>query len=54
MARSKDTAFELVALVVMTTFAALFIRTERTISRAEGGTVLALYVLFAAFTIAKG
>ncbi len=45
---------DLVALVVMTGLAAMFIRTERTISRLEGGAAVALYAVFTALTIARG
>lgn len=50
----RASAFDLGALTVMTLFAAMFIRTERTISRAEGSIVLVLYLAFAAITIARG
>lgn len=45
---------DLVALAVMTGLAALFIRSERNISRIEGGTVVALYAMFTAITLARG
>jgi cation:H+ antiporter len=45
---------DLVALVVMTGLAAAFIRTERTISRLEGGVAVALYAVFTAVTVARG
>jgi cation:H+ antiporter len=45
---------DIVALVVMTALAAVFIRTERFISRSEGGIVVALYVVFAVITVARG
>ena len=45
---------DLVALFVMTAFAATFIRTERTISRLEGAVVLALYVVFTVVTVVRG
>ncbi|MCC6406434.1 MAG: calcium/sodium antiporter [Planctomycetes bacterium] len=45
---------ELVALVVMTGVAAAFIRSERTISRLEGGLAVALYAVFTALTVARG
>jgi cation:H+ antiporter len=45
---------DLVALAVMTTVAAAFIRTARTISRLEGGVAVALYAVFTALTIARG
>lgn len=50
----REVAFDLGALAVMTVSAATFIRTERTISRLEGGIVLALYLAFVAITIARG
>jgi cation:H+ antiporter len=45
---------DLIALIGMTALAALFIRTERTISRAEGAVVLALYAAFMAWLIVHG
>jgi cation:H+ antiporter len=45
-------ARDLVALGLMTGLAAFFIRTERTISRIEGGIMLALYIAFMAVTVA--
>lgn len=45
---------DLVALGVLTVLAAVFIRTERTISRLEGGTVLLLYVGYMFVSIASG
>jgi cation:H+ antiporter len=53
-ASPRASAFDLGALAVMTLFVAMFIRTERTISRREGGVVLVLYFAFAAITIARG
>lgn len=50
----REVALDLGALTVMTVLAAVFIRTERTISRLEGGIVLALYIAFAAMTVARG
>jgi cation:H+ antiporter len=47
-------AVDLVALVVMTGLAAVFIRTERTISRLEGGVAVALYAVFTALMVARG
>ena len=38
----------------MTVLAATFIRTERTITRAEGGLALLAYTLFIAFTVSRG
>jgi cation:H+ antiporter len=45
---------DLVALLVMTGVAAAFIRTERTISRLEGGVAVALYAVFTAVTVVRG
>jgi cation:H+ antiporter len=45
---------DLVGLLVMTALAAAFIRSERCISRREGGVALALYLAFAALTVARG
>lgn len=45
---------DLVALVVMTGLAAAFIRSERTITRFEGGVVLACYVVFTVVTVGRG
>jgi len=45
---------DLVALVVMTGLAAAFMRTERSISRLEGGLVLILFAAFTAITIVRG
>jgi cation:H+ antiporter len=47
-------AFDLAALLVMTGVAACFIRSERTITRLEGGVAVALYALFMAITVARG
>jgi cation:H+ antiporter len=47
-------AVDLVALVVMTGVAVAFIRTERIISRFEGGVAVALYAVFMALTLAQG
>lgn len=47
-------AFELAALIVMTVVAVAFIRTERTISRAEGAVALALFAAFMVITVARG
>lgn len=46
--------FDLVALMLMTGLAAAFIRSERTISRLEGGVALAFYVVIASLTVARG
>lgn len=46
--------FELGALVVMTAVAAVFIRSDRTISRPEGAIAVALYAVFMAVTVARG
>lgn len=45
---------DLVALLVMTALAALFIRTARTITRGEGAVLFALYVAFTAVTVLRG
>ncbi len=45
---------DLVALFVMTGMGAAFIRTERTISRLEGGVAVALYAAFTALIVARG
>jgi cation:H+ antiporter len=45
---------DLVGLLVMTGLAAAFIRTERTISRLEGGVAVALCAVFTALTVARG
>ncbi len=45
---------DLGALVVMTGLAALFIRSERTISRTEGAFAVALYVAFTAIAVSIG
>jgi cation:H+ antiporter len=46
--------FDLLALVLMTGLVAVFIRTERTISRVEGGLALALYCGFTVLTVMRG
>lgn len=45
---------DLAALVFMTGIAAMFIRSERTISRREGAVAVTLYVAFAVVTIVRG
>jgi cation:H+ antiporter len=45
---------DLIALIGMTALAAIFIRTERTISRREGAIAVLLYVVFAVLTVARG
>lgn len=45
---------ELASLVLMTGLASVFIRSERTISRAEGAVAVALYAAFMAFLIFRG
>jgi cation:H+ antiporter len=47
----RHVAVELAMMVLMTLLAAAFIRSERVISRAEGGVALAAYVLFTLFVI---
>ncbi len=49
-----EVGVDLVALGVTTGLAAVLIRTERTISRREGGVALALYLAFTALTVARG
>lgn len=46
--------FEIGALVVMTGTATWFIRSERTITRREGGAMLVLYATFMAVTLSRG
>lgn len=51
---SLDTlAFDLSALLAATVFAALLIRTERTVTRPEGGLALGFYAVFIALTIVR-
>ncbi|HEY6725187.1 MAG TPA: calcium/sodium antiporter [Polyangiaceae bacterium] len=50
----RELAVDLVGLGVMTAVAAVFIRSDRTISRQEGALAVALYVVFVAATIAPG
>jgi cation:H+ antiporter len=50
----RELAVDLVALGMMTAVAAVFIRSERTISRGEGAVAVGLYVLFLAASIARG
>jgi cation:H+ antiporter len=45
---------DLVALVVMTGLACAFMRSERTISRLEGGFALTCYTLFMLVTVQRG
>lgn len=45
---------DLAVLVLMTVVAAIFIRTERTISRTEGAVAVAMYVAFAVVTVLRG
>jgi cation:H+ antiporter len=45
---------DVLALVAMTVLAAVFIRTERTMTRLEGGLVLLAYGAFMVITIARG
>lgn len=52
-ARLPTLGVELAALVVMTALAAVFIRSERTVSRIEGAIALALYGVFMAITVAR-
>lgn len=50
----KTVAFDVAALMVMTALGAVFIRTERTISRIEGAIAIAAYVAYVVMTIAWG
>jgi cation:H+ antiporter len=50
----RELAVDLVALGTMTAVAAVFIRSERTISRGEGAVAVGLHVLFLATSIARG
>lgn len=45
---------DLAVLVLMTCLAAIFIRSQRTITRVEGGIALACYVVFTVITIGRG
>jgi cation:H+ antiporter len=45
---------DVAALLLMTMMGAVFIRTERTISRSEGAVAVALYATFTAVTLARG
>jgi len=47
-------AIDLGALAVMTLLGLVFMRTERTITRVEGGVLLALYAIFSAAVVARG
>lgn len=47
-------AVDLGALGLMTVLAAVFIRTQRTITRMEGAVALALYVAFTVITVVRG
>lgn len=46
-------SFDLAAMLGMTSIAAMFIRSERTITRAEGAAALALYVAFITVCVVK-
>ncbi|MCC6551625.1 MAG: calcium/sodium antiporter [Polyangiaceae bacterium] len=46
--------FDLSALILMTALAAVFIRTERIVSRLEGGVALALYAAFMVIAVVRG
>jgi cation:H+ antiporter len=50
----RTVAFDIGALALMTGLGAVFIRTERTITRLEGGVAVALYAAYVAVTIASG
>jgi cation:H+ antiporter len=51
---SQGLLADMVALVGMTALAAVFIRSERTITRDEGGLMLFFYVAFMAYVISRG
>ena len=50
----RTVGFDVAALVVMTALGATFIRTERTISRLEGGVAVAFYAIYVFMTAAAG
>ena len=50
----RDVALDLTMLALITAAAAIFIRSERHVSRAEGGVVLAFYVAFMVFVVLAG
>jgi cation:H+ antiporter len=50
----RTLSVDLGALLLMTAVVALFIRSERTISRREGAVALALYAVFTGVTIVRG
>ena len=50
----RTLTLDLAGFIVMTVLAAAFIRSERTVSRAEGAFALSLYVAFTALTVARG
>jgi cation:H+ antiporter len=47
----RDVTFDITALIIMTLVVALFLRSERRVSRAEGAFALGLYVAFTAFVV---
>lgn len=47
-------AFDVVALLVMTATAAIFIRSARSISRVEGALAVGVYVILTVVTVARG
>lgn len=50
----EDLWVDLLAMVVMTVLAVIFIRTERVITRLEGGIALGLYALYMLVTVLRG
>lgn len=54
VAQFQTLAADVGSLVLMTALIALFIRSERTISRAEGAVVLGLYAVFIVLSVARG
>jgi cation:H+ antiporter len=54
VADPRAVAVDLGLLIAMTVLAAVFIRTERTISRLEGGIALGLYVAATVYVVAAG
>lgn len=50
----RAVSMDLTAMLVMTLLAAAMMRVERTITRAEGAMMLALYAAFTAVTVARG
>lgn len=50
----QTVTFDLLALLAMTAFATIVIRTARTITRTEGGIAVGLYAVYVALTSARG